>query len=209
MGNPEAGHMIRCFVIEPTDTAVRALRRYASSTCPGPMSYHDASAPFARAAIVRDPARDGRYSIPGEHEAPPHDDPRWPTQCACGYRFAASDEWQVFGERLYRRADTGEEVTLRNPPVGALWRATWLEDSPHWCGTDGQCWACQTPGGTWMIDGRASNCAMPDDWIHRCWVRHGTAPDFTIDKNGKTCAAGAGSIQCGSYHGFLRNGYLT
>ena len=30
-----------------------------------------------------------------------------------------------------------------------------------------------------------------------------------VDKSGDTCAAGAGSILIGGYHGFLHNGYLT
>jgi hypothetical protein len=59
-----------------------------------------------------------------------------------------------------------------------------------------------------MIDSRASNCTLPNDREHKCWIRHGTPPDLTVDKNGKTCAAGAGSIQLGNYHGFLRNGHL-
>lgn len=32
---------------------------------------------------------------------------------------------------------------------------------------------------------------------------------ITVDKNGTTCAAGAGSISAGPYHGFLRNGQLV
>ena len=64
-------------------------------------------------------------------------------------------------------------------------------------------------GQSWDIDSRASNCTMPDDRTHRCWVRHGEPPNLTVDKAGKTCAAGAGSIIAGSYHGFLRNGELT
>lgn len=66
-----------------------------------------------------------------------------------------------------------------------------------------------TPGGEWMIDARARNCTMPEDKLHRCWCRHGEPPELTVDKNGLTCTAGAGSIQCGNYHGFLQNGYLT
>lgn len=66
-----------------------------------------------------------------------------------------------------------------------------------------------TPGGRWVIDSRASNCGSPYDYNHRCWVRHGEPPMITVDKNGATCSAGAGSIQCGSYHGFLQNGELT
>lgn len=67
----------------------------------------------------------------------------------------------------------------------------------------------QTPGGSWCIDSRASNCTLPYDYEHRCWVRHGDPPVVTVDKHGLTCSAGAGSIQCGSYHGFLQNGRLT
>lgn len=67
----------------------------------------------------------------------------------------------------------------------------------------------QTPGGVWQIDSRASNCGLPYDYDHRCWVRHGDPPNITVDKDGKTCAAGAGSIQCGTYHGFLQGGALT
>lgn len=58
-------------------------------------------------------------------------------------------------------------------------------------------------------DARASNCTMPDDKIHKCWVRHGTfGGELHVDKNGVTCAAVAGSIICGAYHGFLHHGHL-
>jgi hypothetical protein len=50
---------------------------------------------------------------------------------------------------------------------------------------------------------------MPDDGEHRCWVRHGEPPRITVDKNGPTCQAGAGSILAGDYHGFLRDGAFT
>jgi hypothetical protein len=32
---------------------------------------------------------------------------------------------------------------------------------------------------------------------------------LTVDKNGDTCAAGAGSILTPAWHGFLRNGELV
>jgi hypothetical protein len=53
---------------------------------------------------------------------------------------------------------------------------------------------------------QASNCTLPGDKKHHCWIRHGEVPNLTVDKAGVTCAAGAGSIQAGDYHGFLRNG---
>lgn len=61
----------------------------------------------------------------------------------------------------------------------------------------------------WNIDSRASNCTKPYDYAHQCWIRHGTPPLITVDKNGPTCAAGAGSIQVGKYHGFLQGGRFT
>lgn len=109
---------------------------------------------------------------------------------------------------IYRRVDNGQEITLNEAPVGAIWRATWFEDDPQFCGTDGKSYVCKTPGGNWCIDTQASNCTKPNDKVHKCWCRHGEAPNFTVDKVGNTCAAGAGSIQIGNYHGFLRNGYL-
>jgi hypothetical protein len=56
---------------------------------------------------------------------------------------------------------------------------------------------------------RASNCTMPNDRKHRCWVLHGTAPVLTADKKGVTCAAGAGSIASPGWHGYLTNGELV
>lgn len=80
-------------------------------------------------------------------------------------------------------------------------------------------------GDDWCPDRRASNCGRPDDRTHRCWVRHGPLDRMTVDKNGDTCAAGAGSILTheskvtdldgtvhilrASWHGFLRDGVLT
>jgi hypothetical protein len=69
---------------------------------------------------------------------------------------------------------------------------------------------CMTPSNReWNIDGRASNCTMPNERTHRCWVRHGTPPNIHVDKNGNTCQAGAGSIVSGNWHGFLHNGQLV
>jgi len=59
------------------------------------------------------------------------------------------------------------------------------------------------------MDDRASNCGSRDDDEHRCWVRHGEPPDLTVDKQGLTCTAGAGSIVTDTWHGFLRGGYLV
>ena len=46
---------------------------------------------------------------------------------------------------------------------------------------------------------------------HKCWVRHGDPRTgiVTVDKNGVTCGAGAGSIATRGWHGFLREGMLV
>lgn len=91
-----------------------------------------------------------------------------------------------------------------------MWFAAWLSPTHDWDNPEGPMNLCvETPGGTWNIDGRCSNCTMKDDRTHRCWVRHGDPPRVTVDKDGHTCQAGAGSIMVGNYHGFLRNGELT
>lgn len=155
---------------------------------------------------------DSTITIAGPQTDEQINDPRWPKACACGHEFAESDPKQVFKERLYEELnDGGRIVTLDEAAPGAIYDATWMHTIPNWCGPDGKALHCKLPTDTnhwWHIDGSASNCTMPEDKVHRCWVRHGEAPELTIDKDGNTCAAGAGSIGADGYHGFLRNGYL-
>jgi hypothetical protein len=185
------------------------LRRYCGrdkNTCPLPHGYHDASVPFGQ---TDDPDRYGTYGA-NEDLKPPRSDKRWPSRCECGYIFDAEDAWQLAVDRLYKRSDTGELTSIRDAPAGAMWYADWMIHGPNspYAGPDGHCLAVRTPGGEWLIDGRASNCTRKDDSVHKCWCRHGTVPDITVDKDGDTCAAGGGSIIANGYHGFLRGGYL-
>lgn len=118
---------------------------------------------------------------------------------------------------MLRSLATGEMMCARDLPIGALFEL----DRKHckgpngWprAGSDGRAIACKTANYTWHIEGRASNCTMPHDDEHRCWVRHGTVGErLTVDKNGPSCLAGAGSLFMGRYdewHGFLRDGKLT
>jgi hypothetical protein len=110
---------------------------------------------------------------------------------------------------IYRRLDTGEE--FEGAPVGALlvYEPYTRPDGYRAAGADGKSIVCVTPGGWWFIDDRCSNCTLPKDIEHKCWVRHGTVGDrLTIDKNGRTCSAGGGSIAQKNFHGFLKNGEL-
>lgn len=149
----------------------------------------------------------------------PLDDPRWPTHCErCGaYEFTDADRWQDWQELLYRRADTGEMRVLHtdapapfapSAEPGACWNAWWMNFN---LGPDGLCLMVRCPNGRdWMVDSEASNCTRKGE-PHQCWVRHGDPRtcSVTVDKDGDTCSAGAGSIQAGDYHGFLRDGVLT
>lgn len=123
-----------------------------------------------------------------------------------------------FDADQWRNVETGEMyANFLALPEGAMYFADWYEvegSNPKryhfdWDNQFTPPLIVKTPGGFWNIDSRASNCTMKEDRQHRCWIKHGTAPAITVDKTGLTCAAGAGSIQCGDYHGFLRNGELT
>jgi hypothetical protein len=192
--------------------------------------YHDASVAIGQAAEKKN--KDGMISLidPAIYKG----DPRWPVKCDhCDYVFNLLDKddfSQVFQDSVYRRTDTGEEHGLRewHRVEGAMWNAYWLADWQH--GPDGLNLMVVCPGGHhWNIDGKASNCDSPcqvcgkpyhecggrnghgfvDSRPHQCWVRHGTPPGLTVDKNGITCGAGGGSIATPNWHGFLRNGFLA
>ncbi len=192
---------IPCFLLTKTETQRVWLRRYSQfdRQCPGAMSYHDSL------FLLGDFPEDS--PIP---DTPPPDDERWPKACACGYQFTSGDIYQVFTLHLFRREDNGQMTTIRESPPGAMWLADWFPQKFEWeNGGDSPCLIVKTPGGDWNVDSRASNCTMKDDRKHRCWIRHGDPPKVTVDKNGFTCQAGAGSIQAGNWHGFLRNGELV
>ena len=123
----------------------------------------------------------------------------------------------IWGEPLPepRGFKNGEEHKYTHEfGVGAMWRATWYPRNMTWNNeTEPHLIVC-CPNGPeatrdWDIDSRASNCGLPEDRLHRCWVRRGEPPNLTVDKAGVTCAAGAGSIALPNWHGFLRNGELT
>jgi hypothetical protein len=125
--------------------------------------------------------------------------------------------------QIFRCIATGEECPSTELPIGALFAAERdADDEPNGfppVGHDGLSIVCVCIGNSgpgsrhhWYIDYRASNCTMKDDKEHRCWVRHGTVGEkVTVDKNGKTCGAGAGSFYMDNqrWHGFLRNGALV
>jgi hypothetical protein len=205
----------KTFMVESTGMVKIYLRRYSDYDSKAPvckMGYHNASN-----YIATEKARyktDGDYKYINNRGSKykklfPHSHPKWPHICDyCGYEFTDEDEFQIFVEPEYQRVDTGEKFALRDAPAGAMWWAPWYGQHDRYDERGALIVRC--PGGSdWNIDGRATNCGLPDDNVHHCWIRHGEPPDITVDKNGVTCSAGAGSIATSNYHGFLQNGYFT
>lgn len=200
-----------CFWLEPTDRIRRHLRRYASYREGSPerrpclvseQGFHQAWVRIEDAGAVwaePDAIAGGRKSLKNHDVADFIGDKRWPAACACGYKFVESDDRQVVSDLIYRRPDTGEEMTLRDAPVGALWDAWWLRGTrtgpTTYGGPDGRVITVKTPAGAWVVDG------PPVDQPEQKWTRTGEPPKITVRP----------SIRIGSpvrYCAFLTNGVL-
>lgn len=202
---------IECFLIAPTDHAKVELRRYGGDDC-SVFGYHDASAEIGSASAR---ITDGVFDVDAP-EVGDHDDPRWPTACACGYRFTEDDHWQTHTSVWWVGAD-GRELLIQNAPPGAIFDAFWMRGYGSVNG-DGPAWSVVCPPGApdarghvWHIGSQASNCTRKGE-DHDCWCCHGEAPLLTVNKQPvagrSTCDAGGGSIQTGDWHGFLTDGRL-
>lgn len=204
---------VQTFWLEPTDQMEIGLRRYTHKTgdtfdCAG--GYHSALVITGQVTGTYE-ERDGRRYLTASVPTGQHDDPRWPSECSCGYLFTPDDVWQDWERHLYRRSDTGELVSLNDAPPGACWDADWMPQNWRDRSPDGIYLMVRLPNRhDWAVDSEASNCTRKGE-KHHCWVRHGDPREcrVTVDKNGDTCAAGAGSILSGDWHGFLRDGQLV
>ena len=151
----------KTFFLEPTGKVRASLTWRSDRWCPLLANLGNCYARVALGPLDEHP------------DLPPDDDWRSPASCECGYQFTSDDRRSVASSPIYSRVDTGQEMTLADAPIGALWDAHWFEGSAHHRpGPDGIHLVCRTPGGTWDIDGRAHNCTRPDDDTHRCWLRH-------------------------------------
>lgn len=180
---------IPCIFLEPTEFAQENLRRFCTdSTCTGAHGYHNASVVIGTCTY---PMSD--YDGEG---TPNYDrsDPRWPTQCGCGYTFTEGDHWQYNKLRLYSRDDhVALMTTLSDAPVGSMWFADWYP----WAGPDGHCLVVKTPAGDWIVDAPSY---AGEEVRGNPWSRTGTPPKVTASP----------SIHFpGRYHGWLQNGFLV
>lgn len=194
---------IKCFWIEPSDKAELSLRRFRFSE--GYLKNEDGSRDYSN----KDP---NHYKCSNGYgcdasvvigEIPftinqgriDHDrtDSNWPKVCTrCGRPFEDTDEWQRNENQLYIRKETGELCILSKAPVGAMWDATWFKKyEPYNKSPDGIVLTVQTPGGDWCVDGPSKGGGH--------WTRTGTVPEVTANPS---------ILIEGSYHGWLRNGWL-
>lgn len=137
--------------------------------------------------------------------------------CTCG-NDGCTNRWQV---PVWRRVSDGTLMVGYSSPFGP--GSMWWEEPPvyevdgqlkpyYWDNDSKHLLVLGPTGQEWDIDSRASNCGQKDERTHRCWIRHGEPPNITVDKNGKTCGAGGGSIWFDmpqGWHGFLRNGQFV
>lgn len=190
------------------ETGTRAsLRVYWGEDCPnaygaGSRGCHNAESPIAESAKPRDFELGGKI----DDYAPE----RWPTKCD---HCPALRPETLFTRQIFHRTIYNSPSGIPEP--GDVFFSTWEHENGRregWCDWEN----CEGPhlhailpnGREWNVDARASNCALKDDRLHRCWVRHGSPEDGTIhvDKGGRTCSAGAGSIDAGGWHGYLDHG---
>jgi hypothetical protein len=189
---------IECFFLEPTKTMEESLRRYYTGEPKCTKFYYHNT----EVILGRVPAPEGQENGMGRQSHPnyPHDHPKWPRRCECGYVYREEDEWQHNLTVLYRAMSGPHEgtlFTLRNAPVGAMWDAGWMGKAHQ--GPDGRCLMVKTPGGDWCIDGKSSN--------GNGWTRTGELPKITVKPS-----IGIGRNEKGGgwkYHGFLTDGFLV
>ncbi|HXU02355.1 MAG TPA: hypothetical protein VN903_15420 [Polyangia bacterium] len=217
---------IPCFSVEPSEEAVRELRRYARTsdgwTCEG--GYHSVSVrlpgTFPVAWSEPDP-EDGFRSLAALDPASYDGETPWPTHCTCGYEFRQEDHWQLNQHQLYVATDgpmVGQRWPQNELPPGAIWTAWWMHS--QWAGINGTdtVLMVKLPSGQEFLPGmEATNCTRKGE-DHDCWCVHGEVPNLTINKQPvegrSTCQAGAGSIDsCAGtprhWHGFVTNGELV
>ena len=188
---------IKCLWLEPTEYMQISLRRYKGAQDGQPLCNHTNSYHDAKVVVVPQVERPkdqdtGRGLL--DHPDYPHDDPRWPKECPCGFKFGDDAHWQVNERILYSNPEMNGLITIDDAPVGSMWDAWWYNHK----GPDGRCIVVRTPGGDWIVDYPCKD--------GKGWERTGTPPNITARPS-----IGIGGDPGGrwKYHGFLTDGYLV
>jgi hypothetical protein len=126
----------------------------------------------------------------------PHDDPRWPANCECGYQFTDDDQWQRNDNEIFVLPDGTEFAFIgsfgKAAPPGAMIRAAWYDEFTE---QPGESWIVALPdGGEWITTQKATGGGY--------WEVSGTAPMITVSPSIFHNAPHG-------WHGFIRNGELV
>lgn len=194
---------IRCFMLQDTGHQRNWLRRYEGSPCLESVhKYHDTR------ILLGDTPQGIEPIVPQDLD--------WPTTCiVCGFVFPDDTPKQMFNQNLYQREDTGEVIILQDAPPGAMWYCPDYLDSytsgyrdwpelgqpnsgilsvhyfrDHFGKRDPLTVVCPD-GKLWVIDAPSSSGMG--------WATMGDAPNITASP----------SINTGTYHGFLQNGFFS
>jgi hypothetical protein len=165
---------IPLWIAEPTGACRLSLRRFRYRESDDG-HWHNAATVIDEDAPVTAPGPDG--SKPAADGRIPHDDPRWPSHCACGEAFAGDDRWQV-NELDWHQGSGGRFAwgtgSWEGLP-GAMIRAPWADREP-----DNGCpaYVIFLPNGsTWCTRDRA---ATPGAALGPQWTVTGVPPLITV-----------------------------
>jgi hypothetical protein len=180
--------------------------------CPNHFDAHEAHAPLEDVAEVTAWRRWEAVTPDGP------EDKRWPSVCEHCSALAPAETSPPYavGARVVELRRHVDIDRLYSNPSGELEVGNLVylpchrgkgpgDVCPYWDNCDGRHLHAVLPNGhMWDIDSRANNCTLKEERTHRCWTKEGDpAVHLTVGKTGPTCAAGAGSIRHGDYHGFL------
>lgn len=148
----------RCFLLQPTNKARCWLKRYNTYKCKF-NKFHEAKTQIEDSLC--NIGMNGYIYITLQYN---ENDQRWPTECACGYKFANNDNKQLWYSQIFTHKN--KEYTLEEAPVGAMWYSNCI-----FKGHDNKNLTIQTPNGPWHID-------IPKN--KERWLRVGIPPKISV-----------------------------
>lgn len=193
---------IKLFIAHPTGRCRVVLRRYEKGACKASgWDRHDAQEIVVDDAAASPRGADGFREGSRYAEDFPRDDPRWPGECACGFRFTAGSDFQV-NEQEWFTDDHGGRfpwgIGSWRAPVGAMIRAHWLDGV--WPDNGCEPYRIELPNGCeWLTSQPSTQEGSTQNGPQ--WKVTGRPPLITVTP----------SILAhhGVWHGWIRNGELV